>query len=209
MEYTLLIILSSILLTTDSTPVHTRRHHHRLADTEEQTETQIPLELPTLQNIPKQYESIYVRFASAAPETPPWVTLDNFISDRAKRSLNISSNPHVRRSVCESVSQWVEKTEAEDMWGNRLRVLQQISVGNTRINQYFFETFCATEGCACEGIDTTRYTSNCGNKHIWAYAKTVDSIGNQGWNLIKLRGSCTCTITPKQNEFQSIWDDLR
>ena len=99
--------------------------------------------------------------------------------------------------VCKSISDWVERTEAHDMWGNKVEVLQEIEIGGTRVNQYFYETYCREEKASCLGIDTSRYFSVCKNKHVWAYAKIRTKVGDEGWNLIKIRGSCNCALYSK------------
>lgn len=162
-----------------------------------------------IHHAPKEYQSIYVRFAPQIPETPPWQPPDGPAAPRTKRSTNPSMHP-IKQSVCESVSNWVEKTTAEGMWGNTLTVAQKIDISGTRVHQYFYETRCVEEHCQCLGIDTTRYTSKCESQHIWAYAKVTDSYGTEGWNLIKLRGGCGCLITAKVEErYESLWNDLR
>ena len=96
--------------------------------------------------------------------------------------------------VCKSISEWVEGTTAEDIWGNTVEVLQKIDIGNTLVNQYFYETYCEVEQTTCTGIDTRSYTSVCSSKHIWAHAKVKTPSGEEGWAIIKVRGSCNCSL---------------
>lgn len=114
----------------------------------------------------------------------------------------------VRQPSCASISQWVEKETVEDINRNRVAVSQNIRVGDTRVRQYFFETFCAIENCQCLGVDERRYESRCQTTYIFAYANTIDEHGTAGWNQVKLRGSCTCSIHEKQqaSPLLSLWD---
>lgn len=188
-----LLILS--LLTVIVSPNAIRHRHHQLRDSNTYSF-----------RAPPQYASVYVQFSSRPPVSPPWASASQRRRERRNSDAGVDL---MTRPVCESVSQWHSKTEAEDMWGNRVPVVQSIDINGRRVNQYFFETYCASENCTCHGIDTQQYTSKCESKHIWAYAKTVDSQNNQGWNLIKLRGSCSCSVTRIYEERDSLWDDLR
>ncbi len=102
--------------------------------------------------------------------------------------------------VCRSVSEWVQRTEAEDLWGNVVQVLQKIDVGSAVVNQYFYETHCAEERAVCNGIDTRLYSSVCSDKHVWAYAKARIGTGEEGWVLIKVRSSCNCSLFKRSPE---------
>ncbi len=99
--------------------------------------------------------------------------------------------------VCKSTSQWIERHTAEDMWGNTVQVLQEIDIGGTRVNQYFYETYCESEKAACNGIDTSQYDSVCSDRHVWAYANVRNDSGEEGWALVKVRSSCNCALFKK------------
>ncbi|CAH1799665.1 unnamed protein product [Owenia fusiformis] len=115
--------------------------------------------------------------------------------DRRKRSKRRDMSV----PVCTSSSRWVQRTDAEDMWGNSVKVAQHIPSGNSMINQYFYETFCRRqEPAPCYGIDSERFDSLCENKYIWTYARIINSFGEEGWNLIKIRGSCNCALFRKK-----------
>lgn len=190
------------ILTTAVTPnsIRHHQHHNHLRNSKSSVYSFEP---------PPQYASVYVRFSSQPPVSPPWISNGQRRGrNRARRSSDDSIDL-VTRPACESISRWHSKTEAEDMWGNKVPVVQSIDVNGARVNQYFFETYCTRENCTCHGIDTQLYTSKCKSKHIWAYAKTIDSQNNQGWNLIKLRGSCSCSVTRIDEGRDSLWDDLR
>lgn len=111
-------------------------------------------------------------------------------------------------SVCESTGAWVEKQTALDMYGNTLRIVQSIDIGGTRMTQYFYERYCAEENCQCRGIDTVNYTSKCETKNTWVKAKVMDHFDNVGWNYISVRSACGCSVTEKEQEEESIWDEL-
>nr|AMZ00106.1 neurotrophin [Platynereis dumerilii] len=123
---------------------------------------------------------------------------------RSKRSLDFVHVP-----VCDSVSEWVERHEARNMWGHKVEVLQEIDIGGARVNQYFYETKCREEKSACVGIDTQQFYSVCKNKHVWAYAKIRTSAGDEGWNLIKIPGSCNCALFKKKVRRVSLLDLLQ
>ena len=199
-----ILLLAAYMAASQAHP-SAKRHQHKNTNIEELNSNSTDLH-----KTPVQYKSIYVQFASKMPAAPPWTPpSDSLELNRTRRSTNRTTH-HIRTSVCDSISRWVAKTTADDMWGNTVNVVQKIDVNGARMNQYFFETHCVREHCQCRGIDTTQYNSKCESKHIFAYAKVVDSVGTEGWNLIKLRGSCSCSITAKVDEiYQSIWDDLR
>lgn len=197
-------VLYSLFLTVTSSP-HGRRHHHGSQD--RRSVQQTSQEVTSLIDIPKQYESIYVRFATEPPTLPPWINTES--DSRVRRSTNSSIQLRVKQSVCDSLTTWVLKTTAEDVHGNVLELAQHIDVDGLRIQQYFYETYCLEEKCACKGIDTSLYTSECESKYIFAYAKTIDSQGDRAWTLIKLRGSCNCSIKRKSDHNSRFWDDLR
>lgn len=48
------------------------------------------------------------------------------------------------KPVCQSVSRWVRRTEADDFLGNRVRLVQDLDNGSSRVGQYFYETLCVT-----------------------------------------------------------------
>lgn len=94
----------------------------------------------------------------------------------------------------------------EDINRNVVAVVQSIEVAGTRVRQYFYETFCAVENCQCLGVEDRRYDSRCETRYVYAYANTVDQYGTAGWNQVKLRGSCSCSIQEKRQSLISLWD---
>ena len=125
-------------------------------------------------------------------------------SGRQRRSVpsrQLPSHPALLQPVCDSASEWLQLFEAEDVFGNRVRVLQEIDNGSSRVNQYFYETRCTSTNRrnglppACSGIDSASYESVCYESHVWAYAKVADySRAGDGWTLVKIRASCNCGL---------------
>ena len=173
------------------------------------------------------FASTRVMFAAEKPLFPPVNTLNSaedieILEKAAKNLANLAGEnrqPSAGKSrtkrfvdtlhkepVCKSVSEWVERTTAEDIWGNTVQVLQKINVGNALVNQYFYETFCETEKTTCTGIDTRRYNSVCSSQHIWAYAKVRTRDGEEGWAIIKVRGSCNCSLFKRSTAQETIVD---
>lgn len=177
-------------------------------------------------NFDSDLASSFVSFSAHKPSAPPFleVSQQDFDSSqvdallgehkvigdgaddgahlRIRRSLPEHMD-HLVRPVCESISEWVRKYEAEDMWGNTFTVLQEIDVGGTRVNQFFYETRCRRSNPnhstppSCTGIDNERFSSMCLEKYIWVYAKVVDNDGNIGWTLVKNAGSCNCGVVAR------------
>ena len=178
-----------------------------------------------LQFMPKDsFASTRVMFAAEKPIFPPASTLNSaenieMLEKAAKdlarengetstgksRAKRFADALH-KEPVCKSVSEWVERTTAEDTWGNTVEVLQKINVGNTLVNQYFYETFCETEKTTCTGIDTRRYNSVCSSQHIWACAKVRTRDREERWAIIKVRGSCNCSLFRRSTAQDTIVD---
>lgn len=150
--------------------------------------------------VPNAYKSAYVQFSPLTPNNSP-------VRNRLNR-IKRGNEGHLRQQVCNSTSRWMMKSTAVDIWGNRVNVLRTIDIRGVRLHQYFYETYCQRENCECRGINTRHYNSKCESRLIWAYAKVANRFGTKGWNIIKLRGSCTCSITERADDTQhSIWDD--
>jgi len=125
---------------------------------------------------------------------------------RSAPAVTLPSHPALLQPVCDSVSEWVQRFEAEDVWGNRVRVLQEIDNGSSRVNQYFYETRCTSSNRrnglppACSGIDSALYESICYETHVWAYAKVGEySRSGDGWTFVKIRASCNCGLVLKSS----------
>jgi len=124
-------------------------------------------------------------------------------SRRQRRSAaagELASHPAHLQPVCASVSAWVQRSHAEDRWGNRVTVLQEIDNGSYRVNQYFYETRClrSNGNGRCAGINSALYESVCYERHVWAYAKVAGySRSGDGWTLVKIRAACNCGLVPR------------
>jgi len=115
--------------------------------------------------------------------------------------ITLPSHPALLQPVCDSVSEWIQRFEAEDVWGNRVRVVQEIDNGSSRVNQYFYETRCTDANRrnglppACSGIDSALYESVCYETHVFAYARVAEySQSGDGWTFVKIRASCNCGL---------------
>ena len=170
------------------------------------------------------FASSRVMFAAEKPIFPPANTLNSAedlekLEKTAKDLAGEKGEPSTGNSrakrfadalhkepVCKSVSEWVERTTAEDIWGNTVVVLQKINVGGVLMDQYFYETFCEVEETTCTGIDTRQYNSVCSSQHVWAYAKVRTRDGEEGWAIIKVRGSCNCSLFKRSTTQETIVD---
>ncbi len=192
---------------------HKLRHHHR---------HKAPTILSKSMPLDSLLYSGRTKLSSHKPKLPPsgvpleppsedWVQLaeeakrigdselvkgESNILHRTKREVDDRLHSGME-PVCRSTSQWIEKHTAEDMWGNTVQVLQEIDIGGTRINQYFYETYCESENATCNGIDTSQYYSLCSDRHVWAYANVRNESGEEGWALVKVRSSCNCALFKK------------
>jgi len=128
--------------------------------------------------------------------------------------VTLPSHPALLQPVCDSVSEWVQRFEAEDVWGNRVQVVQEIDNGNSRVNQYFYETRCARANRrnglppACAGIDSVLYESICYETQVCVIAKvaaysrpghgwTEYSRSGDGWTYVKIPAACNCGLVLK------------
>ena len=108
--------------------------------------------------------------------------------------------------VCESVSRWVKLTEVEDLWENRVTVVQQIDNGSgSLVDQFFYETYCSRPAGAsadrppsCIGTDTVNYDSVCLEKYVYVLGKVYyDEAREERWTYVKIRASCNCAVIRK------------
>ncbi|KAH7933440.1 hypothetical protein HPB49_012536 [Dermacentor silvarum] len=101
------------------------------------------------------------------------------------------------------------------------QVLDTLEYNGTIVRQYFYETFCAQkQGAAtdvnllesasigkdaanidehheCLAIDKKKWHSRCRERLIWTYGMVVKPDGDAGWGVIAIRGSCTCSVWPR------------
>lgn len=159
--------------------------------------------------VPQKFHSLYVKFASSPPTSPPLWYLASQTNNRRRRSN--AEDGQTKYSVCETNQSWTTKSKAINSYGNQVGVVQHIMVGHTRVAQYFFEVRCVNESCACEGIDTNLYTSECETNNTFVRAKIINQYGVRGWGYIKIASSCGCKIRRKstRNIYDSLWDDFK
>lgn len=139
----------------------------------------------------------------------PFGTPPNSTDRISKRSVRLPNHPAGFNSpdpsmvpACESVSRWVRLTDAEDLWGSRVTVLQQFDNGRgERVDQYFYETYCSRTSAVnpppCTGTDRVNFDSYCLERHVWAYGKVYDQQRQERWTFIKIRASCNCGLSRK------------
>uniref|UniRef100_A0A3B3VJV4 Nerve growth factor-related domain-containing protein n=1 Tax=Poecilia latipinna TaxID=48699 RepID=A0A3B3VJV4_9TELE len=101
-------------------------------------------------------------------------------------------------SVCNSISNWVlNKTNATDMAGREVTVLDHVTINNIKMKQYFFETTCHDDpsgNSRCLGIDARKWSSHCKNAHIFVRALTSFE-SNVAWRFIRINAECVCAIS--------------
>ena len=201
------------------------RHRHGTVRSRHSADTS-PARVDTLR-VPTPGDVDRVVFAERPPTSPPWFTdrgaaaellrrgtthgghrrTDTSNRGRRRRSapaeppVTLPSHPALLQPVCDSVSEWVQRFQAEDVWGNQVRVVQEIDNGSSRVNQYFYETRCSRSDRAnglppaCSGIDSVLYESVCYETHVWAYARVAEySRSGDGWTFVKIRASCNCGL---------------
>ncbi|KAH3738148.1 hypothetical protein DPMN_044776 [Dreissena polymorpha] len=118
---------------------------------------------------------------------------------RTKSLHRLPSQNGFSKKSCGTRSSYVYKTEAEDIFGDTVSIYPVIEFGKVTIDQYFHETYCLDENCACAGIDSKHFTSFCETTHSYTYARAVKN-GNLGWTFVKVRSGCACIINEKQHQ---------
>ncbi|KAM9402649.1 neurotrophin-3 isoform 2-T2 [Salvelinus alpinus] len=158
----------------------------------------------------KHYNSPRVLLSERAPlQPPPLYSIDDYVgsSDRTNKTRRKRYAEHKsyrgEYSVCDSQSQWVtDKTNAVDIRGRQVTVLDQIKTGNAESNfvkQYFYETKCRTAKpfkSGCRGIDDKHWNSQCKTSQTYVRALTQD-LTSVGWRWIRIDTSCVCALSRK------------
>uniref|UniRef100_A0A674E117 Neurotrophin-3 n=1 Tax=Salmo trutta TaxID=8032 RepID=A0A674E117_SALTR len=159
---------------------------------------------------PKHYNSPRVLLSERAPlQPPPLYSIDDYAgsSDRTNKTRRKRYAEHKsyrgEYSVCDSQSQWVtDKTNAVDIRGRQVTVLDQIKTGTAESNfvkQYFYETKCRTAKpfkSGCRGIDDKHWNSQCKTSQTYVRALTQDRT-SVGWRWIRIDTSCVCALSRK------------
>ena len=91
-----------------------------------------------------QIRPALVRFSNSKPQSLPDINASKRRNKRRSSSLSFF-NEEIVHDVCPSVSDWVAIDESIDPYGNPVNVAQRINVNGTMVNQYFYETFCASK----------------------------------------------------------------
>ncbi|XP_074662475.1 neurotrophin-3-like [Tubulanus polymorphus] len=115
---------------------------------------------------------------------------------RTIRSINSNQRPF-KVPVCETREAITDIVWSKDLWGHDVRVAKYINNAGVRNKQIFYETFCADQSAktSCRGIDKRKYDSQCITRSVWAYAQVITSLGEKGWSIISIRGSCNCALS--------------
>lgn len=153
--------------------------------------------------------SYHLVLSQTKPTLPPWEILQNKSSAVSESSQLFRKAHRTKRSqplqsVCDDVGEWVALTHSKDIYDYDVEVLQGISVGGVRMDQYFYETRCIREHVACAGIDTKRFESQCNNKYIWTYGYVRNNSSEEGWRQIRIKGSCNCAIRERPADGPSV-----
>ena len=99
----------------------------------------------------------------------------------------------LRQQSCSSKTEYVLKTEADDIFGNKVTVHPVIKIGKLTMDQFFYESFCHTEGCKCLGMDDKGFVASCETRYSFTYARVIKN-GEIGWTYIKVRSGCGCVV---------------
>lgn len=121
-------------------------------------------------------------------------------------------------SVCESESNWMNKSTAVDMYGYNVSVMMEIQTQKGPLKQFFYETRCRraeprssdrrskSTGAAprpadagaprrgCLGVDKKQWESECKVKQSFVRALTKDEKNKVSWRWIRIDSSCVCVL---------------
>lgn len=120
-----------------------------------------------------------------------------------RRRSFVSARLGLKQKSCPVRTEYVSKKTAEDIFGDIVDVYPVIHIANLALEQYFYESFCDVERCACAGVDNNKFKSSCQSTHSFTYAKVVKS-GEIGWSYIQVRSGCSCVIQVKEQSVHSI-----
>lgn len=152
------------------------------------------------------------------------VTAEALRPRRDKRSL-LFDRRRGELSVCESESNWMNKSTAVDMYGHNVSVMMEIQTQKGPLKQFFYETRCRraelrsfdrrskSTGAAsrpaetgvprrsCLGVDKKQWESECKVKQSYVRALTKDEKNKVSWRWIRIDSSCVCVLfRPNQTE---------
>ncbi|XP_051974599.1 neurotrophin-3 [Xyrauchen texanus] len=190
--------------TTLNTPAVTNYKEKLISPTYEPV-TDISSELLRQQ---KRYSSPRVLLSDRPPlQPPPLYLMDDFVSSQDANGSNKTRQKRYAEhksyraeySVCDSMSEWVNRSTAVDIKGQQVTILESINAGRTNLKQYFYETKCRTgkpfKG-GCRGIDEKHWNSQCKTTqtHVRALTQYKSWVG---WRWIRIDTSCVCALSRK------------
>lgn len=143
----------------------------------------------------------------------------SLVTAEAPRSIGRDKRSLERRrgelSVCESESNWMNKSTAVDVSGNNVSVMMEIQTQKGPLKQFFYETRCRraelrsfdgrskSPGAAarpdvsrrgCLGVDKKQWESECKVKQSYVRALTKDERNKVSWKWIRIDSSCVCVL---------------
>ena len=100
-----------------------------------------------------------------------------------------------RRRACTTKSQYISLEEAEDVYGDMVKVTPLADIGGTHLEvaQIFHESYCEDAGCSCFGVASNTYRSSCETQYSYTTARIIKD-GYTGWSMIKVRSGCACIL---------------
>lgn len=113
-----------------------------------------------------------------------------------RRKLFKKSNPGIRRHSCPTKTQYVLKTQGEDVFGDTVEIHPVIQIGKLTIDQFFYESFCDKEKCSCAGVNDDAFVSSCETTYSYTHARVIKN-GEVGRSYIKVRSGCRCVVREK------------
>ena len=110
---------------------------------------------------------------------------------------------------CRTKSGYRLLNEAEDVFGNIVKLVPLYRINDITIHPIFFESYCDTENSHCRRTGTDYNMLVCETNYIAAYARVIKQ-GQVGWGQIKIRSGCSCFFGDKlQSSTQNILDLIK
>ena len=109
---------------------------------------------------------------------------------------------------CRTKSGYRLLQEAEDVFGNIVKLVPLYRINDITIHPIFFESYCDPESSHC--WRTEKYNMPvCETNYIAVYARFIKQ-GQVGWGPIKIRSGCSCFYSDKlQSSTQNILDLIK
>ena len=110
---------------------------------------------------------------------------------------------------CRTKSGYRLLKEAEDVFGNIVKLVPLYRINDITIHPIFFESYCDTENSHCWRTEAAYNMLVCETNYIAAYARVIKQ-GQVGWGQIKIRSGCSCFFSDKlQSSTQNILDLIK